>query len=492
MKLFTIGDSISQGFMSGSAAKPRLAYSSLIAECLGLRLSSMSGGGAGYFYPEWKAFGLPASLEDILRALCARCGSSIGLLEWPAVLKTINDMMDVSEDYFERGEGAADNPYPGDVPFFHNVAIRDFTVADAWLLTPKVCRERIEAEGFFSRLDGFFANPGAYFYRTALKVLSPNLDCDFSQLDWLGHHAKGEGVENLILWLGANNALKTVLTLKIKKTPNTPLGRPCGLSHLERAEKEWNLWHPDDFAAEYGELLDRVETALADNRFKSWNVFVATVPFVTALPFIHGLGQGISFPEKGIYYRDYTYFPFDEKFISDGGAALSRQDVMLIDDCVRGYNLEIQRLVDEKNRAHLRRSGRAPYHIVDLCAAFDRMAWQRNSGNPTTAFPDCFAQASPKISTAYYHADEANGRLRGGIFSLDGIHPSAIGQGLIAREFMKVMEAGAGLAFCRPLDWTAILKRDSLYQDPITIMPELYCHEKLATHIVKLISFIKA
>ena len=59
-------------------------------------------------------------------------------------------------------------------------------------------------------------------YRVALKVLNPSLDPSFdrfSQLDWLQHHASGEGVDNVLLWLGANNALGTVIALKIKPTP---------------------------------------------------------------------------------------------------------------------------------------------------------------------------------------------------------------------------------------------------------------------------------
>ena len=36
MKLFTIGDSIPQGFMSGAAARTNLAYSTLVAGCMGL------------------------------------------------------------------------------------------------------------------------------------------------------------------------------------------------------------------------------------------------------------------------------------------------------------------------------------------------------------------------------------------------------------------------------------------------------------------------
>lgn len=35
MKLFTIGDSISQGFMSLAAARTELSFSTLIAQCFG-------------------------------------------------------------------------------------------------------------------------------------------------------------------------------------------------------------------------------------------------------------------------------------------------------------------------------------------------------------------------------------------------------------------------------------------------------------------------
>src|SRR5690349_12454799 len=35
MKLFTIGDSISQGFMSAGAAKPQFSYSTLLAKAMG-------------------------------------------------------------------------------------------------------------------------------------------------------------------------------------------------------------------------------------------------------------------------------------------------------------------------------------------------------------------------------------------------------------------------------------------------------------------------
>ena len=53
MRLFTIGDSVSQGFMSAAAARTDLTYSTLVARAMGLTR------GHEYRYPEWALDGLP-------------------------------------------------------------------------------------------------------------------------------------------------------------------------------------------------------------------------------------------------------------------------------------------------------------------------------------------------------------------------------------------------------------------------------------------------
>jgi hypothetical protein len=95
MKLFTIGDSISQGFMSGAAAHTELAYSTLIARCMGL--------GEEYDYPTWAAGGLPINMELILRSLEEKYGEDVNAVEWVFALRTINQIMEAAEDYYERG-----------------------------------------------------------------------------------------------------------------------------------------------------------------------------------------------------------------------------------------------------------------------------------------------------------------------------------------------------------------------------------------------------
>jgi hypothetical protein len=77
------------------------------------------------------------------------------------------------------------------------------------------------------------------------------------------------------------------------------------------------------------------------------------------------------------------------------------------------------------------------------------------------------------IDTRYYHANTEGLMEQGGLFSLDGIHPTAIGQGLIAHEFLKVFRVARPDQRFKEVDWKAIYESDALYQDPIRIMPSL-------------------
>ncbi|QYO62638.1 hypothetical protein [Leptolyngbya sp. 7M] len=361
MKLFTIGDSVAQGFMSAAAARTDLCFSTLLAQALGLHPDCRMTDVANYFYPEWKANGAKTNIEAILRRLERRYGSDIRDIEWATALFTLDSVLDESEQYYERGEGKEDQSYHHrGVDHFHNVAIQGFSAADAWLVTPELCRQEI-AKQKQDRGNNFMQGANAAFHRIALRVLKPNVNQteEYSQLDWLGHHAQTEGVENLILWLGNNNALGTVLGLDIKLTPNHPDIPVHKLSQPERWQKGWNLWHPNDFAAEYAELLERVDYRMQQNQYQEWQVFVANIPMVTVIPFAKGVGEttivtrevehcvnGKSEARKvdWLYYKYYTYFPFEEEFAIETGKHLTMQDAIFIDDCILEYNKTIQQL----------------------------------------------------------------------------------------------------------------------------------------------------
>jgi hypothetical protein len=484
MKLFTIGDSISQGFMSGAAARTDLAYSTLIAGCMGIEND--------YDYPRWAEGGLPLNMELILRRLEERHGDNVNPVEWALTLRTVGRIIETAEDYYERGAGRADAPYDGaGVPFFHNVAFQGCDVADSWALTPAVCARMIsEAERGGDDLLPY-SGPNAAYYRTALKVLNPSLEAGYEELGqvgWLAEHAGGEGVENLILWLGANNALGTVVTLQINQTPNDPQNRPYELPHADRARINWNLWHPADFEADYRQLLEKVDGAMRRNE-RDWRVFVGNVPLVTIAPLAKGVGPTTEIErdgKKSVYFKYYTYFPFEEDDVRERDILyLTLAEALHIDDCIRAYNRTIKRLLDEKNEEHRAENDAAGrYHLVDTCGVLESLAFKRNAGQVEYDFPDYFDFVYPRVDTKYYHADR-HGRLRqGGLFGLDGVHPTAIGQGIVAREFLEVMKR-SGVNVDAELDWPGIFASDRLYTEPISVMHELYNKDWLAKYLLE-------
>lgn len=494
VKLLTIGDSISQGFMSGAAARTDLSFSTLIARKLGI---------AEYGFPDvWKLGGHPLNLENVLRALNNRYGNDIRGLEWLTVLQTIGLQMDQVENFYERGDGRATNP-TGLTGFYHNLAIRGFTIADAWQVTPQLSLDTIQ-QGKEQGDNWFLGLPDESFHRVALRVLNPNLDPEFmafSQLEWLRYHAtRNGGIENVFLWLGANNALGTVLSLTIKPTPgvrNTTGQRPVDLPYQERENQGWNLWHPDDFRAEYQELIDRTDAILAENECPDCRVFVATVPLVTIAPLAKGVGPvtPITVTEENgetreyMYYKYYTYFPFDESFAHRTDRNLNLQQALLIDNTIRAYN----RIIREITTAANAKLPTPRYFVVDIAQSLSDMALKRNDYKPRYDFPNFFEFISPQADTKFYHADRSGQMKQGGIFSLDGVHPSAIGQGLLAHEFLKGMRAaGLNVDLLNDDDWRAIFDSDDLYNKPISLMSELYEHNELIEFLLRVISAFKS
>jgi hypothetical protein len=489
MKLFTIGDSVSQGFMSGAAARSDQAYSTLIARKLGL---------SDYRLPIWKK-GIPLDLESIVRILSAeQPDNDVRFFEWPGVISRINELIDQVEDFYERGEGRSDLPEPSGYDWFHNVAVQGFKITDAWQVKPEGCKTAIAENADKEGQDNWgFSFPSATFHRIALKVLNPALKSEydqFSQIDWLKYHAGREaGIENVLLWLGANNALGTVMGFAINETPGAGAQAIQKMPWKgENGREKLNLWHPRDFKEEYIQLLDQIDQAMQTNQNPNWQVFVGTVPLVTIAPFAEGRGasnpmRAESQDQRSMrdfqYFDYYTYFfrPKSGKVPSKG--VLSRAEVIKIDNYIRQYNQTIKDLVKERNQQY----GKARYHIVDLSATLENIALKRNQGIVRYEFPEYFKSRSLVVNTRYYDVDRQGNLRAGGLFSLDGIHPSAIGQGIIAYEFLKVMQT-AGVVNDAKLDWAGIFASDNLYSRPIPLMQELYENEMLANTIVQFVA----
>lgn len=469
MKLFTIGDSVSQGFMSLASARTDLSYSTLIAKAMGLSVNS-----AAYRHPLWAGNGQPLNIEVLLRSLYAKFGKKVGgPIEWPLAVAVIADLLDRTEDLYERGEGLSNRDA---AEFFHNIAVWGFTVADAWQVTGELCDAQIASGERWFFNDGAFSLPDHGFYRTARDVLNPTRDPahnEKSALDWLDHHASTDGVENLFLWLGSNNALGTVLSLTVKATNEPRLHYDKTLPHLKR--NAFNLWSPKDFADDYAELMRRIAAAMAKNKCKDWHVFIGTVPAVTIAPIAKGVGDTTAMVDpfgvlpQALYYKYYTYVLFDEEYAQQGGRKLTLKEAYAIDCNIAAYNKTIAGEVTSANAALLKSGQQGPrYHVVPIGDALLRAAWKRNNGQPSYQFPPEVLDRYPVPDTRYYHVRNDGSLQQGGIFSLDGVHPSGIGHGLIAHEFLKVVNATRNLKLA--LDWNDIYGRDDLFMRTIPIM----------------------
>lgn len=489
-KLITIGDSISQGFMSGGAARTDLSYSTLIAQALGIQQED-------YRYPNWPLGGVPLNLEILLRHLTRYYGDDIwGPFEWPSAALRISSFLDRLEDYYERGNGDFRHPDSAAEGGYHNIASFGFTASDAWQVTPEICLGQLLPDGIKQPTDEFFGLPSNAFYRSAMRILNPGGNAtyqtnkDRSQLEWLNHYVQKDkdGVENLILWLGANNALGTVVHLKIDETPqqNGTFGK---LGHLERAR--YNLWSEDLFKADYNNLLDRtvkiMNSSTNNKKQPGWRIFVGTVPAVTIAPIAKGVGKAIPAKDPfGVlgdharYYEYYTYCVFKTDDVRSGAVpALDRNDALQIDTRIAAFNNTIKQAVTEKNKQlkndHI--------HLVDVNRALLQLAFKRNNGHPTYQFPEGYQSEGIRANTKYYRARDGR-KTAGGIFSLDGVHPSAIGQGLLAHEFLKVMKQ-AGCRVRTGLDWPRIRESDQLYSQPLDLVEELFQHHQLARLLIR-------
>jgi hypothetical protein len=72
-----------------------------------------------------------------------------------------------------------------------------------------------------------------------------------------------------------------------------------------------------------------------------------------------------------------------------------------------------------------------------------------------------------------YGVDPSGSRVDGGLMSLDGVHPSTLGYGLIAEYFLEAMQR-AGVPGADPLQvpWPAVMANDQLLTHP----PKVWSH----------------
>jgi hypothetical protein len=471
-RLVTIGDSITQGFMSAAIFRTDLSWPCVVAFELGLRL------GAGFRYPVYEPptgpGGLPFDLERAIRGLEARIGDRLDWYEAIRALRWAQSYMDDIEDYWERGDG---EKLPATTAPYHNLGVYGADVLDVLLLDADRIAKRLETE---PRDDPFAQivekdNDRAWRVvlescraadRTARTVIEAARAIGDEGLEGGG---AGPGIETLVVMLGANNALGAVVHLEARWTPAGYLDQT---PHRRLDSKgAYNVWQPAHFAEEWEMLVKAVRS------IKARHVIVATVPQVTIAPIARGWRGKAS---QGSRYFPYYIRPWidDEDFDLDRDEHLTEADARRIDSAIDAYN----RTIIASVRA-ARREGR-DWYLFDLGGLLDSLAFRRYVEDPAARpawwkeyeLPPELKTLTPIPNTRFFRSGP-EGRTDGGFFSLDGVHPTTIGYGIIARQLIRIMNDHAGVAFFTQdgavrapeaidVDFGRVLASDSLLSCP--------------------------
>jgi hypothetical protein len=464
-KLVVVGDSLSQGFQSGAIWRTHLSYPAMLANAMGIpedgfRVPDFSGGN-----------GLPLNLEQLVRLLADEFGPKIDdVIEAAKAASKARTWMDQTEDYWESGEGNAASQTG---PLHHNLSVWGFEVLDAVMVTEEAASKIVGMP--FDNL--IFQIPGKPMYRTARRTLNPSKDSTLGQLTQMEAAKKlaaDGGVENLVVWLGANNCLGTVTSLKIHPSDDDDLTLPSN-------KRTCNLWLPQHF----DQIYDKLEAAI--KHVPAEHVFVATIPHVTIPPVTRGVNANGQGPAGDDGYFDYYVRPWiwdDEFNPAHSRPKLSRKQAKQIDEAIDAYNQKIKT-----------EAGLNGWHVVDVCAMLDSLAYRRQQGTHAYVFPEAFVEALKAndalsylvdadrpggvgLDTRFLWSDQPGKLAKGGLFSLDGVHPTTIGYALIANEFLGVMNDAweqAGKPRHEPTAdwWSRCVDADTLVKDPPINLTEL-------------------
>ncbi|WP_007513275.1 hypothetical protein [Pseudofrankia saprophytica] len=446
-RIVAIGDSLTHGFQSGAVFNTALSYSAVIAHELGW---------SGHFrYPTYDGYGgIPFNIELFARKAAEKFGRQVDWFEAPLAAFWARQFADEVEDYWERGAGART---PGATGINHALGVYGWDLRDALERTPKICAAGIGAPKD-NLLDQLVEDNGN---RAALRVLSPSRP-DSTLFDLAQELGDDGGIETLIVFLGANNALPAVVQLCVAWSDD-------GFDDLER-NRDFTVWRPTHFARE----LDLVAEAVS--KIKARHVIWCTVPHVTIAPIARGVDKKA---EPGSRYFPYYTRPWitDQEFDPRKDPNITGQQARAIDSAIDQYNDAIVTKVREARRRKLN------WYVFEAAGVLDRLASRRYIDDPRSrpawwtpySLPPELAALDPTPDSTFLTSDGEK-RSGGGLFSLDGVHPTTVGYGILAQELINLMRHHAGVVFRYPdgrprpdpvtVDFARLIRRDTLIKRP--------------------------
>jgi len=445
--LVTVGDSLTQGMSSGAVFATSLSWPAQAAAALHAPFVVPSYGGP--------LGGLPLNIEGLLRRLQDRFGDTISLLEWPVLPIAVQQLADANEDYWERGDGSAP---PRLDQRYENVGIYGWDLRDALSFTDALAAARIA--GHVPHDDLLGAKPENDNDISARSVLAP-FGAASAALDAVAAHGRDGGIGTLVVALGSNNALGSVVEKRVSWT---------GADYADLAAKErYTVWNPVHFAAEYAELVRVLD------RIPAQRVVLVTVPHVTIAP----VAQGVNPTNPQHKWREGSrYFPYytdpwvaEQDFSPTKNRCLTHQQARAIDSAIDQFNGAI---ADHVRRQ--RAAGR-DWFLMDLAGILDGLAYRRYLDDPAAvaANPDWQPYPLPPeladLDTQFFRSDRT-GRLQGGLFGLDAVHPTTSAYGVIAQAVLDVLSA-AGVA-STPINFARLRTQDTLNTHPPALFQTLF------------------
>ncbi|MEP1151708.1 MAG: hypothetical protein ABJH08_08280 [Balneola sp.] len=453
-KLVVIGDSLSQGFNNGGIYRTDINFPAFLAQCFEPKPL--------FDQPNFTAqAGIPINLEVLIRGLAEEFGSEIDWTKYlPAATHTFKTLKRIKK-YWEGGmkDLKVDRLSP-----YHNQAIWGFAINDSWIVDEQKSHEYITQNKESFSVFGIL--PEHAKYTTSRLVLNPSLSRELqnnTQLDNAALLQEDGGIENLIVCLGHNNALGAVVNLDLKWS------EPEDLTAFTPFRKH-SIYRPEHFELEYRELAKRV------SKIGAKRVFVPTIPYPTIPPVIRGVNSNLS--KKALGYFDYytRFWIWDDDFDPVKHPFLTKDDAIQIDMTVDEFNDIIKRVANEYG-----------WFVVPVARNVAGMANRRLGGELLRGYPKEFVEALKRnedtahlvnhkneatLTTDFLRLNAERKIVKGGIFSLDGLHPTTIGYGLMANVYYISM-VQAGVKFQKKLDWDHIIAQDSLITNPPILLKEL-------------------
>ena len=458
-RLVTVGDSLVHGMQSAAVYRTELSCPAIVAHELGLELGS-SFRFARYGGPG----GLPLNIELLVRELERQFGTRIDWWELALAAFRVRGWLDEVEDYWERGPGSGLLPV---ARINHNLGVYGWDLRNALELTAARVAARIGTPKDDPVAQGVErANERAAF--RVLASVEGGMDLTpFGAARALGRDVgdgsdPDHGIETLVVALGANNALETVVDLKVAWSADP--------AYKDLARKgAFTVWRPSHFAKELALVAAEVRGIAA--RHVIWG----TVPHVTIAPVARGVSQKVRPASR--YYPYYTR-PWigDRDFDPRDDPHITEQQARAVDSAVDMYNDAIAKVVADA------RADGLDWRLLDLAGLLDRLASRRYLESPASLpdwwlpyrLPAELAALQPPPDSRFFSSN-ASGRQAGGLFSLDGVHPTTVGYGILAQEIMDVVSA-AGVEFHHRdgrtragpvrVDFARLIALDTLISDP--------------------------